>query len=87
MAGSTTKIADSSFIRGLTNNAYIGGSISYCPTYSEIQTNEPNLDIASGYTSTRLVVEDDILKFNMLNDTNTYYESKVNFTDGSLNIA
>lgn len=87
MAGSTTKIADSSFIRSLTNNSYIGGSASYCPTYSEIQTNEPNLNIASGYSSTRLVVEDDILRFNMLNNTNTYYESKVNFTDGSLNIA
>ena len=89
MAGSTTKIADSGFIRGLTNNAYIGGSISYCPTYSEIQTNEPQLTIANGYTSTRLVVEDDITGMILLDKTypGGLGDERTDFTDGYLNIS
>lgn len=89
MAGSTTKIADSSFIRSLTNNSYIGGTFSYCPTYSEIQTNEPQLTIANGYTSTRLVVEDDITGMNLLDKTypGGLGDERADFTDGYLNIS
>lgn len=90
MAATPYKIADLSYIKGLTGNSWTptGRTSLVCPKYGDISSHEPQLTInrLSSTTNSRLIKESDIVAMDLCYHTNIS-EGRVSFDDGYLTLS
>lgn len=88
MAATPQKIADLSYIKGLTGNSWTptGRTSLVCPKYGDISSHEPYLTIRTS-TSNKLVKESDLISMELCRYSSSIKEGRINFNDGYLNLS